>query len=420
MTRPRPAILVVDPVGDANRLLLAFLAAHEFEPIPAHDDETAYNILEARPVDCLVTELRVPQIDGLSVMRRARDRNTDVCAVVVTSPGNVELAVEAMREGAFDFQMRPLHLDKLLVVLQRGLAHQALASRVAELEGQLDERLALDQLTGSSRAIHRVMEQVRSIAATRSTVLIEGEPGTGKGLVALAIHRNSPRRSGRFIMVPCAALAEGLLEGELFGHEPGTFTGASALHHGQFERAEGGTLFLDEVGDMPPAVQVKLARLLQDRSLERVGGTDSVKVDVRLIAATSRDLAADVAAGRFREDLYFRLNVVHIGVPELRERRDDIPLLVQAFINESNLEHGRQVLGVTRGVLERLMRYPWPGNVRELKNTIESMVVCAEGRRPLDLSDLPDVVRHAAGEPRTARLAVTEMQAKIEQQERTH
>jgi len=406
MLRARPSILVVDSASDANRSLLAFLTTHDFEPIPARDGETAANILEARSVECLVTELCTPQIDGRSLMRLARDRNPDVCCVVMTSAGSVDQAVEAMHEGAYDFQVRPLHFDKLLAVLKHGLAHQALASRVAELDGQLDDRLALDRLGGTSRAIQRVMEQVRSIAATRSTVLIEGGPGTGKGLVALAIHRNSPRRNGRFVTVSCTALGEGLLEGELFGHEPGTLTDASAFQRGQFEQAEGGTLFLDEIADMPPAVQVKLVRLLQDRSLERVGGSDPVKVDVRLIAATSRDLAVDVASGRFREDLFFRLNVVHIRVPELRERREDIPLLVHAFVRESNLKHGRKVQGVTRGVLERLTRHSWPGNVRELKSTIEGMVVFAAGRRPLDLSDLPDVVRKTGGEPQPLDVAV--------------
>ena len=288
--------------------------------------------------------------------------------------------------------------------------------RPSILEGQLDDRLALDRLAGRSPAIRRVMQQVRSIAATRSTVLIEGEPGSGKGFVALAIHRNSPRRDGRFVSVSCDAIAEGLLEGELFGHEPGRITGASAAHRGQFEQADGGTLFLEEIGDMPPALQVKMVRVLQDRSLERLGGTEPVRVDVRLIAATSRDLAAEVAAGRFREDLFFRLNVVHVRVPALRERREDIPLLVQAFIAESSLEHGREAKGVTHGVLERLAHHAWPGNVRELKNTIAGMVAGSEAGRPLDLSDLPDAVRHDGGAPRPLEIAVGMTVAEAERQ----
>ncbi len=414
--KPPISILVVEPPGDANRSLLAFLAAHGFDPIPARDGGTAFNVLAARPVDCLLAEWRTPQVDGLSLVREALQRHPGVCAVVITEAGDREAVVEALREGAHDVVARPLHFDQLLAVLGRGLEHQALAARARELEEQLDERLALDRIDGSSPAIRRVMQQVRSIAATRSTVLIEGERGTGKEFVALAIHRNSPRRHGRFVAVPCAALAEGLLEGELFGHEPGPLTGASVLHRGRFEDADGGTLFLDEIGDLPPTLQVKLVRVLQDRAIERLGGKDAVRIDVRLIAATSRDLAAEVAAGTFREDLFFRLNVVHVQVPALRERREDIPLLVRAFIEESNLTHGRQVSGVTRGVLEQLARHAWPGNVRELKATIAGMVAGSEGRRLLDISDMPEGIRQTGGDPRPLEVAVGMTVAEAERQ----
>jgi transcriptional regulator with PAS, ATPase and Fis domain len=277
------------------------------------------------------------------------------------------------------------------------------------MEAQLDERFGFERLTGSSPAILGVMEQVRHIASTRATVLIEGETGTGKGLVAQSIHRNSPRKSERFVWVNCGALAEGVIESELFGHERGAFTGANALRRGRFELADGGTLFLDEIAETSPAVQVKLLRVLQDRSFERVGGTDTIKTDVRLIAATNRELAAEVKAGRFREDLYYRLSVVRIQMPPLRERPEDIPLLAEVILREFNREHGRRVTGITRGVLDRLMRYPWPGNVRELRNTIEGMVVFAQGRRPLDLSDLPDALREveSAGEKLELRVGMT-------------
>ena len=414
--KPRSSILVIESPGDANQSLLAFLAAHEFDPVPARDSETAFNVLAARPVDCMLTEWRTPQVDGLSLLREARQRHSGVCAVVIAAAGDREAAVEALQEGAHEVVARPLHFEQVLAVLHRGLAHQALAGRARELEEQLDERLALDQVDGSSPAIRRVMQQVRSIAATRSTVLIEGDPGTGKGFIALAIHRISQRRHGRFVAVPCDALAEGLLEGELFGHEPGPLTGASVLHRGQFELADGGTLFLEEIGDLPPSLQVKLVRLLQDRALERLGGTDPVRVDVRLIAATSRDLAADVAAGKFREDLFFRLNVVHVRLPALRERREDIPLLVRAFIETSNLELGRKASGVTRGVLEQIARHAWPGNVRELKSTIASMVAGCEGRRPLDLSDLPAAVRQTGGAKPPLEVAVGMTVAEAERQ----
>jgi DNA-binding NtrC family response regulator len=329
-----------------------------------------------------------------------------VCAVVITEGADVEMAVEAMRQGAYDFQAKPLNLDKLLAVLRRGLSHQALAARVAEIEGQLDERLGFERLSGRSRAIQRVVDQVRAIATTRATVLIEGETGTGKGVVAQAIHQNSSRKGERFVWVNCGALAEGVIESELFGHERGAFTGASAMRRGRFELADGGTLFLDEISEMPPSVQVKLLRVVQDRAFERVGGTETLKADVRLIAATNRELAAEVRAGRFREDLFYRLSVVKIQMPPLRERREDVPVLVETFIKEFNREHGRKVTGVTRGALDRLMRYPWPGNVRELKNSVEGMVVFAEGRRPLDLSDLPAGLREVESEGERLTLAV--------------
>ena len=383
---------------------MAFLRQHALEVVWTHDGEGAFHALDEKRVDCLVTELRFHRIDGLKVLKRARERNPDVCAVVVTEGGDVEMAVEAMRQGAYDFQVKPLNLEKLLAVLQRGLSDQRLAARVAEVEERLDERFGFECLTGHSRAIARVLEQIRHIASTRATVLIEGEIGTGKGVVAQAIHQNSPRRDERFVWVNCGA-AQGVIESELFGHERGAFTGGSS-RRGRIELADGGTLLLDEIGDAPPGAQVKLLRVLQDREFERVGGQETLKVDVRLIAATSRDLAVDVKAGRFREDLYYRLSAVRVAMPPLRERREDIPLLVEAFLKEFNLEHVRKATGITRGVLERLMRYLWPGNVRELRNTIEGMVVFAEGKRPLDLSDLPVALRAVESEGEVLRMTV--------------
>jgi DNA-binding NtrC family response regulator len=409
MLKHKPAVLVVDRESDATKALVAFLREHGLEVVWSRDGEGAYNALDARHVDCLVTELRVHRIDGMALLRLARERNPDVCAILITEGADVDKAVEAMRQGAADFQAKPLNHDKLLAVLRQGLERQALVARVAEMEAQLDERFGFERLTGRSPAILGVMEQVRHIASTRATVLIEGETGTGKGLVAQAIHQNSPRKSERFVWVNCGALAEGVIESELFGHERGAFTGANALRRGRFELADGGTLFLDEIAETSPAVQVKLLRVLQDRAFERVGGTDTIKTDVRLIAATNRELAAEVKAGRFRDDLYYRLSVVRIEMPPLRERREDVPLLVEAFLREFNREHGRRVTGITRGVLDRLMRYPWPGNVRELRNTVEGMVVFAQGRRPLDLSDLPDALREveSAGEKLELRVGMT-------------
>jgi len=406
-------VLVVDRESGATKSLLAFLRGHDLEVVWARDGESGYNALDATRMDCLVTELRVHRIDGVALLRRAHERNPEVCAVLIAEGADVDMAVEAMRQGAADFQVKPLNHEKLLAVLRQGLERQALAARVAEMEAQLDERFGLERLTGRSRAIVRVMEQVHHIASTRATVLIEGETGTGKGLVAQAIHRLSPRKDERFVWVNCGALAEGVIESELFGHERGAFTGASALRRGRFELADGGTLFLDEIGELPPTVQVKLLRVLQDRSFERVGGSETMRVDARLVAATNRDLAAEVQGGRFREDLFYRLGVVRIGMPPLRERPEDIPLLVEGFIREFDREHGRKVTGITRGVLDRLVRYPWPGNVRQLRNTVEGMVVFAEGRRALDLSDLPDALREveSAGEKLELRVGMTVAEA---------
>jgi DNA-binding NtrC family response regulator len=396
-------VLVVDRESDDTRALIAFLSARGLEVAWAHDGEGAYNVLDARRVDCLVTELRVPRIDGMALIERARERHPEVCAVVIAAAPAIEMAVEAMRRGAYDFQVKPLHLEKLVTVLERGLSHQALVARVTEIEGQLDEWLGFERLSGRSRAIQRMMEQVRATAPTRAPVLIEGETGTGKGLVAQAIHQNSPRKGERFVWVNCGALAEGVIESELFGQER---SDGSCERQGRFELADGGTLFLDEIGETPASVQVKLLRVLQDRAFERVGGTEALKVDVRLVAATNRDLAAEVKAGRFRDDLFYRLSVVRVQMPPLRERREDIPMLVESFIQDFNRQHGRKVTGITRGALDRLIAYSWPGNVRELKVAIEGMVVFAEGRRALDLSDLAPAIRDMATGAPTLVVAV--------------
>ncbi len=392
MLRSKPVVLVADREGDDVRAMVAFLRAHEFEAIAAHDDDAAHNVIAARSVDALVAGLRAPRIDGLGLLRRALERRPELCAVLITDAAGAEMAVDAMRQGAADFQVRPVNLDKLLVVLRRGLAQQTLVARAAELEGQLDERLALDRLTGRSRAIQRAMEQVRILASTRATILIEGEAGTGKGLLAQAIHRHSPRRDRRFVAVSCGALAPDVIEHELFGHEHGT---PQAGGQGAFEAAEGGTLFLDDVGELPPTAQVKLLRVIQERAFERGGGGETLKVDVRLLAATQRDLAA--ATGEFRADLLQRLGVARIRMPALRDRREDIPALVDSFVAEFNRAHRRRVTGVTRGALERLTGHDWPGNVRELKNVVERMVAAADGARALDVSDLPPGLREAAG-----------------------
>jgi DNA-binding NtrC family response regulator len=401
----KPLVLVVDQPSEATRALLAFLDQNELRVIWSRDGESAFHALDEERVDCLVTELRVHRIDGMGILRRAIERNAEVCAVVMAEGGDVSIAVEAMRQGAYDFQVKPLNLDKLLEVLRRGLSHQRLVARVEEMKESLDERFGLGSLDGNSRAAARISEQIRHVASTRASVLIEGEAGTGKSRVARAIHFNSPRKDERFVWVNLGALGADAAEAELFGHEREGH-GAIEPRTGRVELADQGTLFLDDVGAAPASVQVKLLRLLQDREFERVGGEETVRLDVRVLAATERDLAVDVAAGRFRVDLLQRLGAVRIVIPPLRERSEDIPLLVEGFLREFNREHGRKVTGVTRGVLERLTRHAWPGNVRELRSVLEGMVVFAKGKRPLDLSDLPASTRDSEHENERLSLVV--------------
>ena len=420
MQKEPPTVLIVDREGDAMRTLVEFLRARGLGVVAAFDSDGAAALLDQRPIELLVTELRAPGIDGLKVLERARRRNPAVCAIVISDRAGIETVVEAMRRGAADFQTRPLNPEKLLAVLQRGLEQQALVARVAEMEAQLDERFGFGTLVGRSGGLRRALDQARHIAPTRSPVLMEGEAGTGRGLLAQAIHQNGPRKGGPFVWMSCNALAEGAIEPELFGREPAAAEGvapdAASAVRGCYEQADGGTLYLEEVDLLPPSAQIRLLRALQDRTFERVGGSTALKADVRLIAATRHDLAAEVHAGRFRADLLDRLGVVRILIPALRERREDIPLLVEAFVGAFNRKHGRKVTGITRGALDRLLRYWWPGNVHELETTIESMVVCAQGRRALDLSDLPDALRAVEDAGERLQLAVG---MTVEEAERT-
>jgi DNA-binding NtrC family response regulator len=403
MHEPQPLVLMVGRESDGARALVAILRGSGLEVAWARDGEGALNALDQIEPAGLVCELHAPRIDGMTVLRRALGRNPEVCAVLVADDPTSDAAVEAFRRGAYDVQPRPPAPERLLAVMRRGLAHQTLIRRLAEAESRLDERFGIEGLTGRSRGMARVLEQVRQIAPTRAAVLLEGEPGTGKGVVAQAIHHSSPRRGERFVWLDCGALGPDVVEGELFGRERGVSEAASP-QRGRVELADGGTLFLDDVAALPPPAQVRLLRVVQDRAFERVGGTETTRADVRLVASTHRDLAAAVRDGRFREDLAQRLAVVRIPLPPLRERRDDLPLLVERFVREFNREHGRKVTGVARGALERLMSYEWPGNVRELRNTLEGMIVFAEGRRALDLSDLPLHLRGA--QPGEDRLGV--------------
>ncbi len=408
----RPRALIVDKDSSETKQLESFLTGKGFEVHWAKDGEQAFNLLD-RPApetagvsagtgpELVISELKAHRVDGMRLLEVAKSRNPEVCVILIADAGSLELATEAMRQGAYDFQLRPLNFPKLLAVVERALSHQQLVSRVSALTERLDERLKVPNLTGNSRVMQELCAKIVQIAPTRATVLIYGETGTGKELIAQAIHQLSPRRNERFVKLHCAELSASIIESELFGHEKGSFTGADQQRKGRFELADQGTLFVDEISEIAPNVQTKLLRVLQDRQFERVGGNETVKVDVRVIASTNRRLDVLVARGEFREDLHHRIRVIQLEVPPLRERKEDIPILVETFIREFNREHGRKATGITRGVADRFMQYDWPGNVRELRNTIEEMVVYAQGKRPLEVSDLPIQLRQhraASGE----------------------
>jgi DNA-binding NtrC family response regulator len=386
-----PQALVVAKDSDDVKELLVALDSWGFKTVWAKDGEAGYNVLDGPEVlHALITELNVQRIDGMRLLSVAKQRNPEICVIMIASDADIELATEAMRQGAYDFQTKPLNLKKIKVVLDRGLSLQRLAFEVTDLHRRLDQRYGFHNLIGNSRGMVAVYNMIRQIAPTRATALIMGETGTGKGVAAQTIHQNSSRRDAPFVTLNCASLAEGVIESELFGHERGAFTGAIQTHKGRFEIADGGTLFLDEVSEMSLATQAKLLHVIEDREFERVGGTRPIKVDVRLIAATNRELEQQVKGGKFREDLFFRLNVVSIKLPPLRERKQDIPRLVEAFLREFNIEHEKYITGISRGAMDLLMQYRWPGNVRELKNTIEGMMVLSASGRMLDVSDLPE------------------------------
>ncbi len=391
--RRRPAVLVVD--DDKNtRDGLERALRQKYDVRQAESAPRAMDELARGDIAVMLTDMRMPGMDGLELLRRVQTRYPRVVCVLLTAYGSVEAAVEAMKQGAYDFLTKPVNIDHLEVVLDRALHSQAMEARVEELEGRLDDKYGMEQIIGQSPEMRQVFDLVRQAAPTQATVLVRGASGTGKELVAQALHRLSGRARGPFIAVHCAALSPTLLESELFGHERGAFTGAIARRKGRFEQADGGTLFLDEISEIDASLQVKLLRVLETRTFERVGGEEAITVDIRLVAATNRDLEAWVREGKFREDLYFRLNVVDITLPALARRAGDIPLLCDAFIREFAGKHGRPVSGITAEAAALLGAYAWPGNVRELRNTIEKMVVLAHGDR-LGARDVPPNIRDA-------------------------
>ena len=385
----KPRVLVVLPETGQTKELVAYLEGRGCQVLWAKEAQSAYDVIDRDRPDALICALREARIDGLRLLQVGYQRNPEVCTILVADPQDIELGVEAMRQGAYDFQLRPLNLEKVEAVLERGLSHQRLVGEFSELRRRLDERFRWGGINRRSSSWQRIYGQIEQVAQSKASVLIIGETGTGKGEVAKAIHQQSRRREQPFVEVNCGALPDGIVESELFGHERGAFTNATAARKGRFELADQGTLFLDEVGDIPLQTQVKLLRAIQDAQFERVGGTRTHKVDVRILAATNRKLEQMVEQGSYRADLFYRLCVITIEVPLLRDCREDIPLLVDAFIQQFVAENGKEMEGITPGALDALMQYDWPGNVRELKNCIEGMVVMCPHQGLLEITDIP-------------------------------
>lgn len=377
MTKGR--ILIVDDESSARSALSEILSDEGFKVRTASDGFRALAAASEFDPDLVLTDLKMPGMDGLSLMARLREQDPAISVILMTAFGEVESAVHAMRAGACDYLTKPLNSDELLVILDRAMEGVSLRRETKRLRQQLTEKYSFEKIVGNSTEMQLVFKSVRQVAPSRATVLITGESGTGKELVASALHHNSPRASQPFVKLHCAALAETLLESELFGHERGAFTGADKRRIGRFEQAHNGTLFLDEIGEISASTQVKLLRVLQEHEFERVGGNQAVKVDVRVVAATNRDLKKMVQAGTFREDLYYRLNVINLKLPTLRERTGDVAPLAMHFLALYGGENGREGLRFDEEALRLLKAYPWHGNVRELENVIERAVVLADG-----------------------------------------
>ncbi len=382
------SILLIDDEPAQLHSLQRFLSRRGYEVFIAEDGPAGFAIAQEQTIDLVLTDFRMPEWNGLEVLRRIKALNPEIDVVVMTAFGNIEDAVEIMKAGAWDYLTKPIDLDELENLLKRIREKRLLVAENRRLREQLREKFKFDAIISQSGEMEQVLNTAARVAASKATVLIRGESGTGKELIARAIHYASPRREAPFVVVNVAALPENLLESELFGHEKGAFTGANQRRIGRFEEAHGGTLFIDEVGDIPLPMQVKLLRAVQFGQVQRLGSNESISVDVRIVAATHQDLESMIREGQFREDLYYRLNVVSIRIPPLRGRKSDIPLLAGRFIEKYARENQKPVKGLTPRALDRLMKYPFPGNVRELENMIERAVILCRGEY-LDLEDLP-------------------------------
>ncbi|MCF7927731.1 MAG: sigma-54 dependent transcriptional regulator [Spirochaetales bacterium] len=384
-------ILIVDDEKNIREGLKKALEMEEYEVLLAADGEEGWKAMNRGDVDLVIADLKMPKMSGGELLKRIVSAYPTVPVIILTGHGTIESAVEAMRDGAYDFLTKPVNLDRLFLLMKRALSNRALVLQHEALQEELEKKKHTSNIIGRSPQMKKIFELIEQVAPTKASVLITGESGVGKELIADAIHNLSSRKEKPFIKVHCAALAESLLESELFGHEKGAFTGAISRKRGRFELANRGDIFLDEIGEINQSVQIKILRVLQEKRFERVGGEETLEVDVRIISATNRDLKKEIEEGRFREDLFYRLNVVNINIPPLRERKDDIPLLTSAFLKEFAKENEKSVEGIDPEARSALYRYSWPGNVRELRNCIESAVVMS--KKPiLTLDDLPPSV----------------------------
>ena len=385
-------ILTIDDEENIRNGLADNFELEGYDVKQAANGEDGLSLIEQGGIDLVITDLRMDGISGSEVVKRVTTEYPGIPIIVLTGHGSIDDATAALKAGAFDFLTKPLDLDHLNKIVKNALQGKILAEQNRELQAKLLKSQSADEMIGKSDSLNRVRQMISKAAPTRASVLITGESGVGKELVARAVHEQSERAKGPFVVVHCAALSETLIESELFGYEKGAFTGAENIHKGRFELADGGTIFLDEIGEVNFATQVKLLRVLQEHKFERVGGEKSIEVDVRVVAATNRNLEEEVKAGKFREDLFYRLNVVRIEMPALRERMDDIPLLMHAFLREFNIENKKNIKGFDKASKAAMIKYNWPGNIRELKNAVESAVVMCTGDE-IKMEDLPRALK---------------------------
>lgn len=385
-------ILIIDDEKNIREGLGAALEMDGYTVFLAADGKQGLEILERGDIDLVITDLKMPEVSGEEILAKVTGETPGIPVIVLTGHGTIDSAVDAMRKGAYDFLTKPVNLDRLSLLVKRALERREISLQNSVYRKEIEGKTTFENMIGKSHEIQKVFDLVKKVAPSKASVLITGESGVGKEMIANALHNLSPRKDKPFIKVHCAALSDSLLESELFGHEKGAFTGAIAMKRGRFELAHEGTIFLDEIGEISQNVQVKLLRVIQERKFERVGGEEILDVDVRIIAATNRNLEEEIKKGNFREDLYYRLNVVNINVPPLRERKDDIPIMVNNFIRKFSKENNKNITTVDTKAKNALYSYDWPGNIRELRNCIEGAVVIAEGST-LRLEDLPPAVR---------------------------